>query len=95
MQKVTPIPKEPSAIQIISQYVSNLISPPLALLQQTFIDQKLAIIEKRNELLRKRDETSNEGHEAAMRLMMLNEDLSQTYGNSYLQIINKRSYKNG
>ena len=90
MQKITPTQEKPKAIQRIEQSVSNLIFPPLAPLQQAFIDQKIAIREKYAELHRKREETSNEGYEAAMRLMMLNKDLSQTYGNSYLQIINKQ-----
>lgn len=90
MQKVTPAQEKPLAIQRIGKSVSDLIFPPLAPLQQAFIDQKIAISEKRSELLRKRDEISNEGYEAAMRLMMSNKEHSKTTGDSYLQIINKQ-----
>ncbi len=95
MQKISPPQKKPQAIERIYNAASNLIYPPIEQLHQTFIEQKTAISEKRSELLRKRDEVSNEGYAAAIRLMMPDDEQLQTIGVSYLELVNKqRSTKN-
>lgn len=90
MQKMSPTPKRPQAIERIAAAVSSLIFPPLALLYQAFIEQKAGISEKRSELLRKRESVRNEGYAAATRLMTPSAEQLQTIGVSYLELINKQ-----
>jgi len=90
MQKMSPTQKRPQAIDRIAMAVSNLIFPPLAPLNQAFIEQKAGVNEKRAELLRKRENVRHEGYAAATRLMTPSAEELQTMGVSYLEFINKQ-----
>lgn len=90
MKNTSPIQKKPQAIERITESVSNLLVPPLASLNQTFMDQKTDLNKKRSDLLRKRDEVSNEGFAAAMRLMSPSAEQLQAIKGSYLALINNQ-----
>lgn len=90
MKKASPMQEITQAIEFIRKSASCLIYPPLALLHQTFLDEKALVNEKRSELLRKREDVRNEGYAAATRLMSPSKEQLPTISISYPELIDKQ-----